>query len=118
MVMFDRTQVFVNEGDSGSVCVSITGKLERPVAITLSICGGSATGSDHDLPASSSLIFSYSPDTKCISFNTFRDGIYESDETFSIRLDSSDPQVNTGADPVAVYSIGDNDDGMYLINFD
>ncbi len=115
MVIFVQTQVFVNEGDSSRACVSITGQLERPVAITVSISGGSATGSDHDLPASSSLIFSSSPDTKCILFNVIQDGIYESDETLFIRLDSFDPQIKTGAD--AVYRIRDND-GMYLINFE
>ena len=114
--MFIQTQVLVDEGNSGSAYISITGQLERPVAITVSISGGSATGSDHDFPASTSFIFSSSPNTHCIFFDTTQDDIYESDETFSIRLVSSDPQVNTGAD--AVYSIGDNDDGMYLINFD
>ncbi len=116
MVMFVQTHVFVNEGDSSRVCVNITGQLERSVAINVSIAGGSATGSDHYFPASSSLTFSFSPDTQCMYFKTTQDGIYESDETFSIRLDSSDPQVNTGVD--AVYRIRDNYEGMYLINFD
>ncbi len=110
MVMFVQTQIFVNEGDGSHVCVNITGQLERSVAINVSIAGGSATGSDHDFPASNSLTFSFSPDTLCMSFNTTQDGI---NETFSIRLDSSDPQVNTGVD--AVYRIRDDDDG---INFE
>ncbi len=112
--MFVQTPVFVNEGNSGSVCVTITGQLERSVAINVSIAGGSATGSDHDFPASTVLTFSSSPDIKCIFFDTTQDGIYESDETLFIRLDSSDPQVKTGVD--AVYRIIDSDDGMYLLS--
>ncbi len=112
MVMFVQTPVFVNEGNSGSVCVNITGQLEHPVAITVSISGGSATGSDHDFPASTVLTFSSSPDIKCIFFDTIQDGIYESDETLFIRLDSFDPQVKTGAD--AVYTIIDSHEGMYI----
>ncbi len=116
MVMFVQTQVFVNEGDSSRACVSITGQLERPVTITVSISGGSATGSDHDFPSPTVLTFSSSPFIKCIFFNVIQDGIYESDETLFIRLDSFDPQVKTGVD--AVYRIRDDDDGMYLINFE
>ncbi len=112
MVMFVQTPVHVNEGNSGSVCVTITGQLERSVAINVSIAGGSAMGSDHDFPASTVLTFSSSPDIKCIFFDTTQNGIYESDETLLIRLDSFDPQVKTGAD--AVYKIIDSDDGMYI----
>ncbi len=113
--MFVQTPVFVNEGNSGSVCVTITGQLERSVAINVSIAGGSAMGSDHNFPASTVLTFSSSPDIKCIFFDTTQNGIYESDETLLIRLDSFDPQVKTGAD--AVYKIIDSDDGMYNISW-
>ncbi len=117
MVMFGQAEVLVNEGDNGSVCVNVTGRLERPVVISVSISGGSAsTGSDHDFPASTLFSFSSSPDTYCISFNTTQDAIYENDETFSVRLDSSDLQVNTGA--VSTVSILDNNEGLYHYSFD
>ncbi len=112
MVTFGQAEVLLNEGDNGSVCVNVTGQLERQVVISVSISGGSAsTGSDHDFPASISFNFSSSPDTYCISFNAIQDAIYESDETFSVRLDSSDPQVNSGA--VSTVSILDVDEGLY-----
>ena len=112
MVTFALVEVLVNEGDSGSVCVNITGQLERQVSISVSISGDFAsTGSDHDFPASTLFSFSSSPDTYCISFNSTQDTVYESDETFSVGLDSSDPQVNTGA--VSTVSIFDNDEGSY-----
>ncbi len=114
MVTFGQAEVLVNEGDSSSVCVNITGQLERQVAISVSISGGSAsTGSDHDFPASTFFSFSSSPDTYCISFNTTQDAIYENDETISVRVDSSDPQVNTGT--VSTVSILDNDKGNLSI---
>ncbi len=114
MVTFALAEVLVNEGDSGSVCVNITGQVERQVSISVFISGDSAsTGSDHDFPASTLFSFSSSPDTYCISFNSPQDTIYESDETFSVGLDSSDPQVNTGA--VSTVSILDNDEGLYHI---
>ena len=112
MVTFGQAEVLLNEGDNGSMCVNITGQLERPVVISVSISGGSAdTGSDHNFPASTSFNFSSSPDTYCISFNATQDTTYESDETFSVRLDSSDPQVNSGA--VSTVSILDVDEGLY-----
>ncbi len=112
MVTFGLAEVFVNEGDNGSVCVNVTGQLERQVAISVSISGATAsTGLDHDFPASTLFSFNSSPDTYCISFNATQDAIYENDETFSVGLDSSDPQVNTGA--VNTVSIFDKDEGLY-----
>ncbi len=112
MVTFGLAEVLVNEGDNSSVCISITGELERPVAVNVSISGdSSATRSDHDFPAFTSLSFSSSAETYCISFNTTQDAIYESDETISVRLDSSGTQS-------AVYSavnILDDDEGLYHI---
>ncbi len=113
MVKFSQTEVSVNEGGSSSVCVNITGQLERQVAISVSVIGG--TGSNHDFPASTLFSFSSSPDTYCISFNITQDTIYESDETFSVRLDSSDTQVNTGV--VSTVSIINDDEGMYIVTF-
>ncbi len=112
IVTFGLAEVIVNEDDNGSVCVNVTGQLERQVSISVSISGGSAsTGLDHDFPASTLFSFSSSPDTYCISFRPTQDAIYETDETISVRLDSSDPQVSTGA--VSTISILDNDEGIY-----
>ncbi len=111
--MFGQTEVFVKEGNSGRVCVNITGPLEHSVAISVSISGASAdTGSDHNFPASTSLSFSSSPDTYCIPFDTTQDVIYESDETFSVGLDSSDPQVVIGFNSCRV-NILDDDEGLF-----
>ncbi len=112
MVTFGQAEVLLNEGDSGSMCVNITGRLERPVVITVSISGGSAsTGSDHDFPASTSFNFSSSPDTYCISFRPTQDAIYESDETISVHIGSSEPQVNNGPVVYSTVTIFDNDEG-------
>ncbi len=106
-VTFCLAEVLVNEGDNSSVCICITGELERPVAVNVSISGGSsATRSDHDFPAFTSLSFSSSPETYCISFNTTQDAIYESDETISVRLDSSESVV------YSTVNILDDDEGL------
>ena len=114
VVTFGLEEVLLNEGNSGSVCVNITGRLQRPVAITVSISRGSAsTGSDHNFPASTSFNFSSSPDTYCISFNTTQDAIYENDETFSVLLDSPDPQIVIGLNSSnsSMVMILDDDEG-------
>lgn len=107
-VEFDSANYSVNEQAAfRTVLVKRTGGSDGEVTVTYASTDGTATAPEDYIATSGTLMFGDGETEKAISVQICNDTLIEAAETFSLTLDSADPQL-LGPNATALFTINDS----------
>ncbi|MGC9357253.1 MAG: carbohydrate binding domain-containing protein, partial [Anaerolineae bacterium] len=107
MVGFEKADVFVEEGETATITVTLNMTATYPVTVTYTTADGTATDGVDYTGVTGTLVFPSNTDTQSFTITTLEDEDEESDETVQLTL----------SDPVSV-TLGDLDQATLTIQDD
>ena len=89
LITYSCADVEVTEGQKAVFTITRGGNIAKPSSLTFTILGGTATqGDDYDkIYTGTSVGFAPGADTKEITFDTYKDNVFEGPEEFYIKLE-------------------------------